>query len=162
MVKIRRLDTHEMKVSRMEAWTSCLSRKNVPVSHSSRESNGSVRTLCYGCKSIGCECNTAHGHDSLGPAVGNVALTNCIGLIQKHTKGERERFLLWQNKTGCEFSRKCSFSKLRAIQNSHPVLFRPIKKRCFFFKTFCVLLDLFQNAGSQLCFRFSLSLSLSL
>ena len=36
--------------------------------------------------------------------------------IHKNTKGSKERFLIRQNKTGCEFSRKSSFSKLRPIQ----------------------------------------------
>ena len=35
--------------------------------------------------------------------------------IQKHTKGSKERLLIKQNKTGCEFSRNSSFSKLRTI-----------------------------------------------
>ena len=36
--------------------------------------------------------------------------------IQKHTKGSKERFLLRPNKTGREFSRKSSSSKLRTTQ----------------------------------------------
>ena len=37
----------------------------------------------------------------------------CLRMHQKLTKGLKERFLIRQNKTGCEFSRKSSFLKLR-------------------------------------------------
>ena len=36
--------------------------------------------------------------------------------IQKHTEGSKERVLIRQNKTGCGFFRKSSFSKLSTIQ----------------------------------------------
>ena len=59
--------------------------------------------------------------------------------IQKHTKGSKERFLIRQSKTKCEFSRKSSFSTLRTIQKQ--ITYHFFKLDSFFF----------ENAGSRLC-----------
>ena len=49
------------------------------------------------------------------------------------------------------FSIACSFEKEDLLENSHSVLFCLIKKRS---NLLCVFGSFFQNAGSQLCFRF--------